>query len=58
MNEHGPIADTDRTTGRRRRAKRALVAGYIREISGRSQDRAARGGRELRTGNPIEQPQA
>jgi hypothetical protein len=58
MNEPGPMADRDaRTLGRRRRAKRAFVAGYIRELSGRSNGRAARAQQEPRTGTPIEQPQ-
>lgn len=58
MNEHGPPADSDpRTLGRRRRAKRALVANYIHELSGRHDRKAARRQRELRTDNPIEQPQ-
>ena len=58
MNEHGPPADSDlRTLGRRRRAKRALVANYIYELSGRRTRMAARRQHELRTGRPIEQPQ-
>ena len=57
MNEQGPPADTDpRALGRWRRAKRALEAGYIHEISGGRNARAARRQHKLRTENPIEQP--
>jgi hypothetical protein len=58
MTEHGLPADSDlRTLGRRRRAKRALVANYIHELSERHNRKAARRLDELETDNPIEQPQ-
>jgi hypothetical protein len=58
MNEHGPPADSDpRTPGRQRRAKRALVANYIHELSGRHNRTAARRQNELRTDSSIEQPE-
>jgi hypothetical protein len=58
MTEHGLLVDSDpRTLGRRRRAKRALVANYIHELSERHKRKAARRSDELETDSPIEQPQ-
>jgi hypothetical protein len=58
MNEHGMPADSyPRTLGRRRRAKRALVANYIHQLSERHNRKAARRLDELETDSPIEQPQ-
>lgn len=58
MNEHGPPADNDRRTlRRRRRTRRGLVAGYIHELSTRHTATAARSKYELATNEAIERPE-
>lgn len=58
MNEHGSPRDTDRRAlRRRRRAKRAFVANYIRELSARRNGNATAPSREVESSGPVEQPQ-